>query len=528
MTDPADIEISTRPFMGDLLGSVSTGQGTVPVARGQENPHLVAAVTGRPALHLVGDDDTVSEVESRKSRNRQRPSDDASGTVLEPAPENDFLDVDWDTVKTLTQQLNVTEASTGRTRAEFDVAKASPKPETDGEQRTLEDIHRVVQRHTTLKEYEWTGLARAHYVQAVFDQAFRYGRLQQYLRRPDTEDVSIVGPGNVLGFKVDGRVERLPAICRTEGELQLLIANVATWRGRTFRIPSGTVDVDMGGARMSATGLGPTSESNATIRLHNLLDIDLSGMTERLTITKPVEAFLAAAAAANCCILVSGIPGTGKTTLVRALMSGVKPWEKIVTIETERELYLKKLPERHWQVMDLQYMPPEYATGDSKEGLTLARCLELAVRAKSERILFAEMLSHVAPVAMAAMDAGKGSVSTIHAGSAQAAITQFAKYLMYEGHLVDDSVPLKQIASTVDLIVQLDFIDNADGSRRRVVTEVTEVQASPGTGDPIAARLFHLNSDTGQYVSPDNPKSELATRLRRAGYDWNSQRAARP
>lgn len=534
MTDPSEIEITTRPFMGDLLGTPPAE--TIPAqpnSKGRDNPHLLAAATGRPQLHLVTEDDfteTAASMDSRKTRSRQRPE---PVVATELAPELGYLDVDWDVVRTLTQQLTVSQDASARTRAEFDVAKASAGPETDNEQRTMEEIERIIQRHTTHlvqqrgADHDWTALGRAHYTQAIFDQAHRYGRLQQYLREPHVEDISVCGPDNVLVFLDDGLVERRPAIAKNEAELQNLVADIATYRGRSFAKPSGDVDLDMGGARLMATGVGPTSVTNFTVRLHNLVDIDLSGLTERGTITGSIETFLSAASRANLCVVVAGLPGTGKTTFLRALMSTIQPWEKVVTIETERELYLNKLPERHWQVMDLQYMPAQFATGDSNEGLTLQRCLDLGLRAKAERILFAEILSSVGPIAMKAMKAGKGSMSTIHALSAQAAIHRFAEVLMTEEGLSDDAVPLKQILSSVNLIIQLDFIDNPDGTRRRVVTEVAEVQPND-KHDPIAARLFYLDPDRGEYVSPENPKPELAARLRRVGYDWDTHRAARP
>ncbi len=60
MTDQPDIEIATRPFLGDMLSPSSIAATPAQPAPTSGNHHLLAAMTGgRPPLHLV--DDTDSE-----------------------------------------------------------------------------------------------------------------------------------------------------------------------------------------------------------------------------------------------------------------------------------------------------------------------------------------------------------------------------------------------------------------------------------------------------------------------------------
>ncbi len=177
------------------------------------------------------------------------------------------------------------------------------------------------------------------------------------------------------------------------------------------------------------------------------------------------------------------------------------PQEKIVTIETERELYLNKMPERHWQVQDLQYIPPQSAGADSAAGFSLDQCFSLALRSSAERILFAEIRGPEGPIAIKAMQAGKGSMSTIHARSADDTIHRFADVLMSELGLSDDTVPLRQIERSIDIIVYIDFLENPDGTRRRVVTEVAEVTRNLSDGHPMAANLFKYDADIDDWTN---------------------------
>ncbi|MDZ5146344.1 ATPase, T2SS/T4P/T4SS family [Microbacterium testaceum] len=387
-------------------------------------------------------------------------------------------------------------------------------------------IRRIIERRATRivqergSDHDWSPLQRGHYAQAIFDQAHRYGRLQQFLREDDVEEISIVGHDNVIVTKGSGKKERRPAVACTDDELEQTIAEMASYRDRTFARPAGDIDLDIGGARISATGRGKTSVTNLSIRKHNHVDITLSDMVANRTTSAAVADFLTAASRANCCVFVAGFPGTGKTTLVRALTSTIPPEEKIVTIETEHELYLNKLPHRHWQVMDLQYVPSQAAGADSAGGFTLQACLDKALRAGSERIIFAEIKSIEGPIAMKAMQAGKGSMSTIHARSADDAIHRFADVLMGELGLSDDTVPLRQILRSIDVIVYVDIIPNPDGTRRRVITEVTEVRPTD-KGEPMAAQLFRYDPATDDYLTPEVPTTQLNERLLRVGYDFS-------
>lgn len=532
-----EIQITHRPFLGEMLNPANIAPVETPASlarpvKAGENSHLLAAVTGQPPLHIVEENETPGRpFGSLRSRVRTAdPSPSRSDAWIRP---DGYLVVDWELVGTLTKQLPLDDGSQERTRGEFDVATASAGPETEAEERTMAAIQRIVERQATLEaqqrgaDHDWSPRKRGHYIQAVFDQAHRYGRLQQFLREPGVEEISIVGHSNVVVTKTDGKKERRPSAANNDDELEQMIAEIASYRGRTFARPGGDIDLDIGGARISGTGRHVTSVTNLSIRKHNHVDIDLQNLVAGRTISTDVARFLAAAVRSNLCIFVAGYPGTGKTTTVRALTSAIPPEEKIVTIETERELYLNKLPDRHWQVQDLEYVPPQAAAADNLAGVSLQKCLDLGLRAGSERFIFAEIKSSEGPIALKAMQAGKGAMSTIHARSADDAIHRFADVLMSELGLSSDTVPLRQILRSIDLILYIDFVYNDDGTRRRVITEVTECRANNNDGGPMAAHLFRYNPDTDSYDTPELPTTDLDRQLRRVGYQFERNRGTR-
>lgn len=532
-----EVQISTRPFLGDMLTPPST-QTTPRGNAAAENPHLFAAATGRTHLHRVTEDERplpsapTAEVlpDNYQMPNSPAPTTRRAASVAPVTVVETLLeDVDWTVVDTLTKQLTLNEDGAGRTRAEFDVATASAAPETPFEEQSLGEMTRMVSRHAEWRvvnlgsDNEWSPRKRAQHVQAVFDNVFRYGRLQQYLREPEVEDVSVVGHDNVMVTKTTGRREQRPALAEHGSDLEQMVSDIASWRGRNFSRPGGHLDLDIGGARLSATGVPNTSVPNLTIRKHNLVDVDLDDLVGKNALTAKMKTFLTLAARANCSALIAGYPGTGKTTFLRAWMATV-PWEeKIVTIETERELYLNKGP-RHSQVQDLQYSPAMFAGSDVTASYSLSDAFYESLRSSAQRILFGEMRGPEAGWAMKAMQAGRGSVSTIHARSADDAIHRFADMLMSEYGLASDTVPLRQILRSIDVIIYLDFIEHPDGTRTRIVSEVAEVVPND-RGEPMAAKLFQWDWDHDTYVEPEKPSNiKLLPMLARAsrvnGIPW--------
>ena len=88
-------------------------------------------------------------------------------------------------------------------------------------------------------------------------------------------------------------------------------------------------------------------------------------------------------------VIIAGGQGDGKTTLLRALAAAIDPGERIVTIESDFELGLDRLPERHHEVIALE------AREANVEGVGRVSCAELvrrAMRMSARRIIVGEVL----------------------------------------------------------------------------------------------------------------------------------------
>lgn len=540
MTTPArpeelPVDLAARPFLRDLSGSAERRIEDAP-APPAGIAHLYAALTRRPA-----------SAERRPEQPRPDDTEDRAGAVLAsdsattrarsrsvaPVPRSGAPlvgrggdAVDWAMARAHVLEMTVLD---GRTRGDFDVASAPAEPVNEQERDGWQQLARLLDRDITRQvimhgeSADWSAPRRARQLQAAFDTAFRYGRLSSLLRE-DVENIDVLGCDQVWVTLPDGARQRREPVADSDADLEQLIADVADDRGRPFGRPHGAVRLDIGGARFTALG-GPqiTPRPRIAIRRHRLTDIDLPDLAATGTLTERMAEFLAASMRASRSHLISGYAGAGKSTFLRALAAALPSDEPVVTIETERELYLDKLPHRHRIVDPLQYLPAVTAGDDRDAVFPLDTAIEYALRLNAQVILFGEILGPTeALAAIKALQAGKGASSTIHAETAQDALQRFATALTQAGRMTDDSVAQQQLLQSLDLIVQIDLLPaTATRPRRRVVTAIDEVIAGDApTGRmqrPICRPLWRYDPVADRHDLHETPSARLVGPLTRAG-----------
>jgi pilus assembly protein CpaF len=369
---------------------------------------------------------------------------------------------------------------------------------------------------------------------AVFDALFGLGRLQSLVDNVDVENVEITGCEPVYLDFGDGRIECVPAVADSDEELIETLAFLAARSGgvagggeRAFSPSAPFLDLTLhGGARLAARAW-ITPRPTVVIRRHRFTDVDLADLKRLGMLDGALQALLGAAMRANKTIVISGAQGAGKTTLARALCNELDPWERIGTIETEYELLLHTMPERHRRIVAHEARP---GTGErSPDGraageITLDDLLYGALRLNLSRIVVGEVRGREILPMIKAAQAGSGTLSTVHAHSARAAIERLVTCALEAGPHVTQDYAYLQIASHIDLIVQLDVQHaHAHGRKYRYIREVIEVGRGEA-GRPAITDVFAPGPD-GRAVPRTRP-SFLAD-LERCGFDtaWLDQTA---
>ncbi len=163
-------------------------------------------------------------------------------------------------------------------------------------------------------------------------------------------------------------------------------------------------------------------------------------------------------------ILISGGTGTGKTTILNALLTLIPHHERVITIEDTAEIpYL--LPNQ------VRMMTMTRAIGG--ESITARELVANALRMRPDRIIVGECRGPEALDMIQAMNTGhRGSMTTIHANSPRDALFRLETLMMSSGLEIPLPAIRRQISSAIQLIVQIRRFRS--GSRKIVsVQEVT-------------------------------------------------------
>jgi pilus assembly protein CpaF len=203
-------------------------------------------------------------------------------------------------------------------------------------------------------------------------------------------------------------------------------------------------------------------------------------------------------ASARLNVVVSGGTGAGKTTLLNALAGCIPPGERVVTVEDAAEL---RLPLEH--VVRLEARP---ANAEGAGEVRVRDLVRNALRMRPDRIVVGEVRGAEALDMLQAMNTGhEGSLSTCHANGPADALRRLETMVLAGG---GSALPLsavrEQVASAVDLVVQIARVPDGDGARAVVgVDEVVPLDAGEAGVRPLAVR--RLASSAGVAALPSRP-----------------------
>ena len=247
-------------------------------------------------------------------------------------------------------------------------------------------------------------------------------------------------------------------------------------------------DLELGGPlRLQAKAFEVTDRPSIVIREHTFAGIPLSDLCELGMLPAKVTEFLSAAVRSKQSIVISGIQGGGKTTFLRALAMEMNPLEAVGVIETDPELFLHKLPGRGRTVNYVARSATGEGIGPDGKPIgeyTVQTHLISSLRQNLSRIIVGEVRGDEAATMFEAMQAGAGSLSTIHAQHANATIERLVTAAA-RGGIMSQVDAYRQIAVNINLIVHLGAEDlrPQGGDFRRFVNQIIEISGFRDTAD---------------------------------------------
>jgi len=346
---------------------------------------------------------------------------------------------------------------------------------------------------------------------AVLNELLGYGPLQELLDRAEVSEIMVNGHQQIF-VERNGRLERTGRTFDSEDHLRAVIDRMVRSSGRRVDQSSPMVDARLpDGSRLNVV-LPPLAVDgpSVTIRKFTAQHLTSSDLVERGALSREAAEFLSEAVSQRRNIIVSGGTGTGKTTMLNVLSSHIARSERVVTVEDAVELQLD-MP----NIIRLESRP---ANTEGAGAVTIRDLVRNSLRMRPDRIVVGEVRGAEALDMLQAMNTGHdGSLSTLHANNPRDAIRRLETMVLLGGVDLPLRAIREQVASAVDLIVQL--TRGSDGSR--FVSSITEVVGLEG--DVVStAELFNrsLNSAADRAALPPLVSTGVTSQL----VQWQTSR----
>ncbi len=289
-------------------------------------------------------------------------------------------------------------------------------------------------------------------VDTFFEEFLSYGIIEEFLTDPDVEDIMINFLSPIYIHKTQQGMVKTDKRFTSQEELDLFIKKLVVFSGRKTIHKINNVELSevKGRVNIVYSPFGPQiTVTRAKEKPLNILDLIKSG-----TLTPELAAqfwlYVEGLGIKPANIIISGGPGTGKTTLLNALFNFMPPNQRVVVIEDTLELNT-----------DLE---ENCSRLESDEQISLADLVKNSLRMRPDRVIVGEVRGREAQDLMTAMNIGKYCMGTLHASTARETIMRLENEPMNVSEV---------LINLVDVIVIMRRY-SMDGSTKRVIGELIE------------------------------------------------------
>jgi pilus assembly protein CpaF len=288
--------------------------------------------------------------------------------------------------------------------------------------------------------------------------------LRALLLDPSISDLMINGTTGVFADK-GGVVEHIPLSAPyTNDRLQAAIQRVARILGQDLTHQNPILNTRMpDGSRVAVVGSpssinGPTLTVRKFNRWFNSDELVAAGSFPSLVRDDVVNLIQKRKNG-----IISGGTGSGKSTLMKALIDHVPMQERLVVIEQPAELKIAHPNAVRWEAV---------AAIPGQVAITPSQLVAAALRHRPDRIIMGEIRDECGYDLLQAMNTGHGgTLSTLHADSALDALDRLADMALSARTNLDQTFVRSQTGKAVDFVLHCE----RDAKGRRRVRELINV-----------------------------------------------------
>ncbi len=268
--------------------------------------------------------------------------------------------------------------------------------------------------------------------------------IEHLIRDGEISEIMVNGSGRIF-IERHGELLAIPDAAIPEKSLQVAVRNIARTLGDEVNDDMPLLDARLPDGSRVAAAIPPCSRRGTTLTIRKFQSRRFT--PEELvrigTVPQPVMDHLREAVGQRQNLLISGGTGSGKTTMLNALASFIDPEERVVLIEdtSEIQISLENLVE-----FEARRERPD------QRAVTIRDLLRATLRHRPDRIILGEVRGGEAFDLLQALNTGhSGTLSTIHANSAEQSVTRFISCVLQSGI----ELPYRAIRSNIGDAVQL-------------------------------------------------------------------------
>ena len=279
--------------------------------------------------------------------------------------------------------------------------------------------------------------------------------LEALLDDPEVTEIMINGPRNVWVEHAGAGLRPVEAVHLDHDALRRAAINIARPLGLDPKTDPALDARLPDGSRVAIAHPPAAPHIAITIRRFGERAFTAQDLVENGTLTPAILAVARDALRNRRNILVSGGTGSGKTTLLNALIELLPENERIVSIEDTLELRIAHSNTVRFEAREL-----------GEGSLTIRDLVKHSLRHRPDHIVVGEVRGEEAADLLQALNTGHGgSLTTVHANNARAALSRLASCAMQAGELPWEVV-CRSVVDGISLVLHMTRL-----SGRRYVEE---------------------------------------------------------